>query len=245
MINTTIVANYLAEKLGLSHTNIEISLSDLVKLVQRRTIDTFSEWYPHPFIYFIDANDDSQLGRLPGEYFLNLDNIPGEILGVYEMITEGLGSFGTPEPTKLQYNNHSYPFNYGSDRIEAQMVANLASINKVPVTLKFNHPNHLRVYSRTELNLYNIGFKMGLRHNRNFITITPNMERTFLELAEYDAKDIIYNIRKNYKSISTSFGDFEMNIEEYEGMMSNKKDLFEKFDKNYWKTANRQAIYIK
>ena len=78
----------------------------------------------------------------------------------------------------------------------------------------------------------------------NAIKISKNLIDEFYKLAIIDVKRAIYNIRKNFPSISTAFGNLEFDLDSVQGMDDKKQELLEKWDSQYYKSPRRKRLFV-
>jgi hypothetical protein len=154
------------------------------------------------------------------------------IVGIKRVITDI--TYGTAEGFLLAYDTNVF---------DRQFRADIASVAALPTTFNFIQPNIV------EINPHNFYFRkflveLKIEHDPNLFTIPKNLIDEFLKLALIDVKRSLYNIRKNFPTISTAFGNLEFDMESVQGMDDRKQELLERWDKEYYKTPDRKRIFI-
>jgi hypothetical protein len=233
-LTSTSLIRWIGLELGITHSFLEISTDFMLDVIRLQSLPEFSKYYPAIFRFTMDTSlPETRLEgrntafRIPAGIME-----PEKILGVTRVISDVV--YGTREG-----------FLYGHDInvFDRQIRADIASVASLPTTFKYIQPNIIEVYPH---NLFLRKFLVELKvmHNENFFTIPKNLETEFLKLALIDVKRSLYNIRKNFPSISTAFGNLEFDMDSVQGMEDKRNELLEIWSKEFYKSATRKRIWI-
>lgn len=230
-ISTTSLLRYLKRNLGASHRPLPISDEDIIDVVLEETLLTFSNYFP--YTYNITVNAFNQVPGKSGQFFLEADGL--EILGIQKVFTVyGNNSF-------IQGVGNSYV--YPTDGMNNQLLTNLTSYTDVPTTFEFYPPNICEIYPK-----YNssdtIMITLKCVHPDHLATIPLSLREQFYALALLDVKIALWNILKQYSGMSTAVGSIDLKIDDYEAATSERKDLLQLWDANYYKEPLRQKIWV-
>jgi hypothetical protein len=236
MLNSTILAHRLALDLGLTHTPLEVRMCFLLNVVKKITIKTFSNFYPCYFRLLMDTTkEEFRTGRF-GYYRIPPTIVdPADIIGIKRVVWEDLG---------VNSLSMGYVTNYYSTSIiDLQLYNDVVSATRQPITWYMRGANIVELYPKALFEKTNFILELKLRHSKNFFTIETPLEELFYRLALIDVKYAIYNIRKNYRNISTVFGSLEIDLDSYEGMEDKRTELINEMRENYYKHPQRKKIY--
>lgn len=226
MLNSTKLAQYLGSKLGISHAHLEVAMTYLLDEVRNVTVPTFSHYYP------LEMNIPVEFSSTrPGEIIIPSNQLDlGRILHVKKVLPQ-------------TYTGTAYVPIENSNVIATQLKRNITSASATRHSFEFFAPNKIIMYPRTSFANANALVTLNIIHDVNFYTIPISLQEEFKKLALIDAKDLIYNIRKNYENISTAFGSLELNLNDFEGMADNRKEITDYWKENYYKSAKRKRIF--
>jgi hypothetical protein len=206
----------------------------MLEVVRLQSLPLFSKYFPALFRLTLDTSDSNvrienrnNMFRIPNNLIKN-----ERIVGIKRVITDI--TYGTAEGFLLAYDTNVF---------DRQFRADIASVAALPTTFNFIQPNIV------EINPHNFYFRkflveLKIEHDPNLFTIPKNLIDEFLKLALIDVKRSLYNIRKNFPTISTAFGNLEFDMESVQGMDDRKQELLERWDKEYYKTPDRKRIFI-
>jgi len=233
-INTTNLIRHLGLELGITHSFLEISTDFMLEVIELQTLPLFSKYFPAFFRFTLDTTDDIlKVEGKRGMYRIPTELVDSErILGVSKLITDI--AYGTRE---------GYLYSYDVNVFDRQFRADMASVASLPITFIFHQPNLIEIYPH---NFYYRKFlvEIKLQHDKNLFTIPKNLIDEFYKLAIIDVKRAIYNIRKNFPSISTAFGNLEFDLDSVQGMDDKKQELLEKWDSQYYKSPRRKRLFV-
>lgn len=232
-LNSTALARYIGSKLGVTHAHLEVSMRFLIDVIKEQSIISFSMYYPLQKKIEIDLSDP----------IFQADGYNNFIIPTSIIKPENILSLKSVIPSTMYAGAYSYNGMEGGDVLGNYLNRNILSAYDTPRTSQFTRPNIITVYPKTVYRSGKLLVTVNMKHDKNFYTIPNSLTEEFKKLALIDAKDAIYNIRKNYKNITTAFGPLELNMEDFEGMGDKRTDLLDYWKKNYWKSAKRKRIY--
>ena len=249
MLNTTKVLKKIYRDLGATHAPLEVDHKFILEVIRDVTLKTFEMFYATQVTFALTANDPRLVTEVRGRFRIPDEIIKfGDIIQIKNVVG---GNFYSRSSTKgvngsyVSHNSTAYFASSANSVIDAKLFSDIASAADQPLTWKFFTPNILEIYPRSFAASSSARFliEVMVKHNKNFFTIDPTLEDYFYNLALIDVKHAIYNIRKNYSTISTAFGSLELNLESFEGMEDKRTEQVEIFKKNYWKSRHRKRIY--
>lgn len=233
-LNTTTLIKWLGLELGITHSFLEVSTEFMLEVIRLQTLPEFSKYYPALFRFTLDTTDPStRLEGKKGAFRIPISIMePKRIIGVSKLINDVV--YGTREG-----------FLYGQDInvLDRQIRADIASVASLPITYRYFPPNIVEVYPH---NLYLRKFLLEIKvsHDPNFFTIPKSMVSEFMKLALVDVKRALYNIRKNFPSISTAFGSLEFDMDSVQGMDDKRAEILEVWAAQYYKAAGRRRMWV-
>jgi len=249
MLNPTKLLERIHRDLGATNTPLEITHNYILRTIRTVSLKTFSKYYPALIKTLVSAtNPDNETG-VRGKFRIPKDVIEaGKIMGVTRVIgsnqyNPAIGA--RSGSSNVSFYSSNFPISGSRSLIDVQLFNDLASAFDQPLTWGYFAPNIVEIYprghSKSGANAFLV--ELMVMQDENFFTIDPALEEEFYNLALIDVKDAIYNIRKNYSTISTAFGSLELNLDLFEGMADKRAEIIEKFDKNYWKSRHRRRMF--
>jgi hypothetical protein len=232
MINSTNLAKFIGIKLGITHSRLEVTLPYLLMIIREQSIPLFSKYFPLMIDFNIKDTTAYTLPETCSTIRIPTSEYPyhNRIIGVSKVI-----------PANLPIEGRTYYSDMEMDIFNRQFAADLAGGIIVPLTSRFIPPNKIELFPK-HVRQTKLFIRLMVEHDPNFFTIPHNLEEQFRELALIDAKEAIYNIRKNFPSINTVFGSIEVDIDSFSGMEDKRKDLIDLWKANYYKGSDRPKI---
>jgi hypothetical protein len=228
-LNPSIAVQDIEKNLGASIQILELSPSDIMDIIMRDTLPTFSKYYP----LFTKCTIDPERDKVPervATFYIRSDL---GVLGVSKLLVENyFGSQGLPVVTP-----------YFTNPVDRQIISDVTSMYYQPFTFDFEPPNIVTLFPKT----YFYGkFMIEIKciHPAHLATIPLSMKDEFLELALYDVRAALYPIRDRFKNINTNFGSVELFMDKLENAADDRKTLIEKFRANFGKSSKRRKMFI-
>lgn len=224
-VNPTTLLRRIKRKIGASHFPIPLSDEDILDVIYEETLYTFSTYYPH--IEHLKINIKSDLAH-KGIYYIESGDL--EIISVSRMY-RGMGYISG---TYLPRNTN--PF-------DLQLNADIRSMVENPDTFKFLPPNRIEVYPKY-IDVTDMLLEVKCIHPIHLNTIKLSMRDPFYELAELDVMISLHKILRNYSNVNTAFGSIELRLEDFEAAEDKRRELLERWRKNFIKEGTRKRIWI-
>lgn len=231
-LTPTTILQHLEKKLGYGFNELEISAEDIIENIRQESLPIFSKSFPYIIRHMIDPVKDL-VPTYSNRYYLRTEY---EVFGVKEVFLSNSFYGDTITAAMITSGNCS--------AFESQIMADIISMNKVPVTHRwFDDDCSVEIYPN---GLMNSGILAELKtvHLDDFSTIPLNMRSEFLKLCLYDTQEVIYPLRHRFSSLQTAFGNIELFVDDLQNASDKKDELLERWRKNFFKSANRKKIYI-
>jgi len=235
MITPTSVINYIEKYLGFQFNDLELTHEEILQNIRTDTLITFSKYFPYQERTIINEKTDLVPGYI-NRYYLKCEN---EILGVNKIV--GVGSMGTDALSA--YVHPTAMMQMMGDPVSMQMCADIISLTKNPITFIYYHPNQIEIAPNYALS-NNYIVVCNTVHPDHFGTIPTLLQPDFLKLAYYDTCIALYNLRKRFTNMQTSFGALELNIDELGEAKGEREELLEKMFSSSGKYGKRKKIII-
>jgi hypothetical protein len=227
MLNISQIVNRLKAKLGVRVRRLEISDEEIISLIMEESLPAFSVYFPF----------NTHLVLEPGK-----DLVPGYGNRFYLRTELGVNSITSIRPydANIRRSHVSQMGGTAFDAMAVQANADMNSAFHVPITFHLHPPSIVEIdpmpYSTKLIVEYDTNhFDVGTLHN--------GYREEFLKLCEYDLKIDLLGQRKFFSSISTVFGEVELNLESLEEASDKRDELLEKFDEKHLFSSNRQKIW--
>lgn len=228
--NQTDLLQFINMELGAYIRPLELSNDELMKIVEVQTLTIFSKYFPHMELITVNFKHDS-VPEKQGWYYINTDFI---ILGVARIYPSNFNA--------SLYNNYSMTYN---EPVTAKMAADQMSYVENPLLWEFHSPNIIEIFPKYwQYTNTNFGVQIKVVHPIHLKTIPPNLFDHFRELAKLDVFIALGKIRKYYSTISTTFGNIELFLDELNDAKSERKELIEKFQSKYSRYHKRKKLFI-
>jgi hypothetical protein len=235
MLTPTNVINYIENRLGFQFTDIELSHEEIIENIRRYTLPVFSKYFPNQERIIIDSTRD----KVPDTVNIYYIKCETEILNINRII--GLGTVGSD--AVAAFVHPAAMAQMMSDPISMQMAADMLSLCKNPVTFIYHHPNKVEISPNYALN-NNYVVVCNTVHAPHFGTIPTLLENDFLQFAYADTAINIYNIRKRFSNMQTSFGSMELNLDDLSEAKDLRNELIEQFSNSALKSGKRKKVII-
>jgi hypothetical protein len=229
MLSLSYVVNRLKARMGAKVRRLEITDEQLVDLIMKETIPTFSIYFPYQHTIKINLKKD-RVNNFNNRFFLRSDIPFNSVTRIY------------PDSGNLVGNSGMSGFgcNSGMEGLMMQASANMQSFYSVPTTFRFIPPFQL------EIDPVNIGGIINCDLNAehpDVATIHAGLREEFLLLAEYDMKIDLLGQRRFFASIGTVFGEVNLNLETLESAEDKRTELLQKFDDKHYLNSTSKKIW--
>lgn len=232
-LTSTSILNFIERKFGYGFNELELNPDDILSTIRMETLPTYSKYFPYIIDHLINPLED-KVPNYENRYYLKVEDYT--VLGVAEVF---LSNTYYGDIVGLGYS--AAVTNNGA---EAQMVQDILSANRVPVTHKYYAEDEsVAVYPGGLMNK-SVLCRIKVVHPDDFSTIPLNMRDEFLKLCLYDVQEAIYPLRRRFANLQTAFGNIELFVDDLAEATSRKEELFEKWRRNIIKAPNRKKLYI-
>lgn len=211
---------------------------DIARVIETRTIPTFSQFFPLVHIEEVPLDKLQKLESHFNKSVYKIDDVVGglrlvEIRDVNQ--SNKLVGTGYLSPTM------DYDMSLMHDLASAQASADLMSIVLPAMTWGFVRPNLLELYNVSTL-VNAVQIEYGLEHSKNLGTIPYTSWESFYNLALIDVKRFLYNSMKHYTELQSAYGTVVLKIDDWANAESERQDLI-----NRWREIHhldKKQIYI-
>jgi hypothetical protein len=230
-LNMSTVIQHIESELGASHRMLELLQDQMVQTVKKRTLVTFSQYFPHLATHVVDETKDRVDPAITGRYYIKTEE--WEVLGVAKMVVDSVtrGIVG------------GYPL-YGifDDPFDRQINADVRSMIEEPITWVWVPPNVIELNQKW---VFGGNFTLELKtvHPDTLHTIPLTYTDEFLDLATADVKAALYNIRSQFQSINSPFGQIELNVDDLKQGKDDRATIVANWRANFLKQARRRKIW--
>lgn len=218
MLTPNQVVDYIKTSLGFPLAPLEYSDQDILKVVRMESLKTFSRLVPDVKELVLDINDDNvKTGKINEFRIIDPDGCP--ILGIVNLYPTSAGLVISGHPVVglvggglddvanylLQVESATTAYRYSVLNEDYEFIPpNIIRIMPYPTS------NRLVVYER--------------EHKPDFSTIPFEYEIDFLRLSYCDIAIWIARTRSYMRSISTPFGDIELNADDLKSDAKEERD---------------------
>jgi hypothetical protein len=194
----------------------------IYSVIQTMTIPIYSQFVPWHKIGDCNVADmfvvDQQKGIYKLPEFLCLTPIL-YVIDVRMPLHNTRGTYGDIAPA------------YGISRsaegvVTSQSYMMLAGEMRAEPTFEYLGENKIRLYGWPKTLLT---FEVACQHEPNGESIEPGCYDSFMELATLDIKVFLWNNLKRYKSIPSSYGNLNLEIDEFQGADQERKSLLDRW----------------
>jgi len=236
MINLSQTLNYIKARLGASVHKLELSDQEILRCIQEETMYTMSEFFPEKKIHRIyphELVDDHE-----GTYFLRglEDRV---VLGVSKLLENNSATHNVG--TGSSFYDHSLPIHNIESFMMTKAVVNVSSALSFPYTYEFKPPNKVLIQPHIRTPFVDLELKLV---HANPSTFHPGLRKYFNKLALYDVQLDLLGIRKYFQSISSSYGEINLRMEDLEQADQSREELIELFAQKQIYSPNRQKIWV-
>lgn len=232
-ITPSSVLNYIERNFGYGFNELELNTDDILNTIRMETLPTYSKFFPYMIEHYINPDED-RVNGYDNRYYLKCEGYT--VLGVAEVFI-----------TNTYYGDIAglgYSSAVGMNGSEAQLIQDVLSVNRVPVTHRYNGDDNSVTIFPSGIPKHAVLAKLKVVHLDDFSSIPLNMRDEFLKLCLYDVQSAIFPLRRRFSNLQTAFGNIELFIDDLAEAPNKREELFEKWRRYSHKAANRKKIYV-
>lgn len=205
MLDKSKVLLFIKFRLGYPHVVLELSDDDMWDYIRMFTLDEFSKYKPDTQEMTLNLKD-SENKTDDQRVFLIHEPDGCRILNVSDVIYPEADLWVMGYPYQAELASYS---SIASDVQAVEQAETVEQFSRMNPSFNFYEPNRLRLYRSM------LPDKVIIRYERvqpeSLMYINPEYEPEFLYLCLADIMTICGNIRTKYSSMSTPFGEIQIN----------------------------------
>lgn len=224
------------ETLGLDVLGLESTFTGLVKMIESKTLLTFSNNIPVSYRIYLDLDDHKKLIQkdhytLGSEYYLSdpiLDKFHLPILSIEDINYNNPSTFNPYDPQSSTYYNQILTSRnnlsiddilMGAEYTYNRTMTNFALPYNMYYELRGDHVLYLRNYNY----MGPVEIIVRTRYP-NLVSIPEEYREIFMKLAKFDVKIKLWNELKYMNDIVTPAGNLNLRIDEWESADRDRED---------------------
>ena len=232
----TFYTELFEQSLGLDVLGLERQFSELVKLIDTKTLLAFSNLIPIKYLHYLDLTDTSLIVKkeqhtLGVEYYIRdpvLDKFHLPILGVEKIEYNNVGDVDPYDPDSTAYYN-SVITSRQNLTLESVLFGSEYTYNRVLTdsAMPFKRYHELRGPRILYLKNYAIQGTVEVTLKTcwpNIVSIPEEYRLVFMRLASLDCKIKLWNELKYIRSVTTSAGNLDLQIDAWENAEQERED---------------------
>jgi hypothetical protein len=249
-VSMNIVLDLIESRLGTRYSKQVLSQMEIAQLIIDETLLTYSKYFPLEAIQIIRMADRVDEGNPPGRtrvatgrYYLrtetavmSVNRVVGGIdtrVGMASLNHKGIYRDGEA------INSSRY---FMSGLVDSKLVNDILGATTLNVTTKFEPPNKVEIIPRGPYE--GIALVLHCVHPVTLHTIPLNMMDEFVNMAECDVLIAMKRMLKKFKTNPGVFGEVQLETEEMDAALENKKGILEKWTKGTMLRANKKRWYV-
>ena len=246
-MNTREPAQPMSPSFLLKKLNLNLNLdrfptvdNDLIMdIILTETLPTFSNYFPLKVDrLLVDFSEKNRAPESPNTFYLydKDENFLGKdvlILGIQEINT----SWGNNNSRGANLHGIT-SCNFGDamvnlfNGIAMTGVTSLLNVNSIAGTYEFVPPNKVKFY--TPITAAGLYLTLKCTHPSNLTTIPHTKGDFFYRLAELDVKRVLFERLRMYKTIETTYGNIDLQIDEWQDTdLSKRQELINQMEEKY------------
>lgn len=234
MMSPTLLLKKLKMNLGLKSLPSIRDDDELLDIIYTETLPTFSNFFPHIVESTIDVGHDNRVKDTKDVYYLfdeSDNNYFGEditVLGVMELVTIAGRGGATYSGLDAAYGMNT--MDTIMNNIAFSGITSLLKSGSTYGLYEFIAPNKIRICRGHIDQITNrdkdngVKCKLYCTHPKNLATIPQTKLEFFYKLAETDVKRILFEELKRYKSIDTTYGEIDLQIDNWEDSDGSRRE---------------------
>lgn len=225
------------DTLGLDVLGLESKFSQLVKLINRKTMVAYGNLVPIKYLYYMDLTDDHYIIKkeqhtLGVEYYIDdpvLDKFGLPILGVESIEYSNVGAVDPYDPDSTAYYS-SVIASRQNLTLESLLFGAEYSYNRTLTdsAMPFKRYHELRgsrvLYLRNYAMQGTVEIELRTRWP-NLVSIPEEYRDSFMQLAKYDVKIYLWNQLKYLESVVTPSGNLDLKISDWESAERDREEF--------------------
>ena len=240
----TKLLNKIERRIGTRWLNLPDDMGKDVwarEVIAVETIDTFSRFFPHKMLYFLNRANKKNGYYLIDEAVANSVEIIGAgDIDWHEFSTKSPayqfgGGFGTFDLLSESYD--------AEDIMMTQMIADHVSLFSNGIYVEYEAPNKIKLSAIISNDVIDfmqvIPINLYVNHSPNLMTIEPTKMETFEELATADVAKFLYNALKGYDGVDSVFATTDMKLSDIQAIGDRRDEIVEKLKESYVSPANK------
>lgn len=222
--------------LGLDVLGLESRFPELVKLVNRRTLVTFSNLIPCKYITYLDLSDNRNMIkedklRQGTEWYIDdptLDKFNLPILSIDSINYNNISGVDPYNPDASAYYS-AVIASRQNITLESVLMGSEYTYNRTLVDSAIPYKRYHELRGGRVLYLQNYAFNGTIEitintRYPNIVSIPEEYREIFIELACYDIKTKLYNELKFLEDVVTPSGNLNLKISDWEGAYKERED---------------------
>jgi len=234
MLNATRIIRRIEKALGFKLMDVELSHEEVLDNIKDETLREFSKFFPYQEVCVVDP--ENKVPPYENRFWIHTQN---ECLGINRLIGSSL--LGANYITNML---HPVAMDMLlGDPISRQLNIDLLSFTSNPITFRYHEPGQIEILPIYN-NVRSYIIVANTVHPETFNTIPVGLEDEFMSYAIADTKAAIYPLRSRFQSISTPYGQMELNLDQFQNAEEEKNQIKEKWRQHAGKVSNRKKIWI-
>lgn len=223
--------------LGLDVLGLESRFKDLVKLVNRRTLITFSNLIPCKYITYLDLDDTSKMiredhQRVGTEWVIDdpvLAKFHLPILGIESINYSNMAGTDPYDPSSAAYYNAVIASRQNLT-LESVLMGSEYTYNRTLIDSAIPFKKYHELRGPNVLYLQNYAYSGTIEitiktRYPNLASIPEEYRETLITLALYDIKIKLYNELKYLEDIVTPAGNLNLRVSDWDGAFRDREDF--------------------
>lgn len=228
-VTATDCLRYLNRRLGVLRQEIELTEEEIMNVVFKESLITYSKFFPYYYRLGITAEDSIGGGYSNTYRIPNDDRL--EIFNVHKVYLDNMNQFGG---SLLPVVNDPYT---------SQLLNDYLSSTITPTTFEFKSPNLVTIRPKIE-KVGSAMLEIRAVHPRHLKTIGIEMRDEFYELCYYDVLISLYPLRHRFESFNTPYGTIQPFLEAVDSAESNRSQLLESWKEKMLLQSNIKRLWI-
>lgn len=254
--NNSIYMNSMTDLLDKIESRLGMKLVPLPKQIDKKTwpeiidrdsLTTFSRFFPHKIVIYIDTRQRTK----GGWYIVNTFLPKGvKLISIGDIDWAQFGHYAGAEQS-MGYGVYDFlSDNFGLDDVGLlQMRADHMSIFNNTIFVKVEKPNKVRFQTINNRDVTRyltvIPLEVMVKHFTDLSTISPGMMETFEELATADIANFLYNQLKFFDGVETVFGaNVDLKLDNLLNFSERRDDIINTLRENAVSAGNTNYRFI-
>lgn len=223
--------------LGLDVLGLESQYPQLVKLINRRTIKTFSNYIPCKYMMYLDLSDRTKIvpsssDYVGVEYYLQDDSLNKFHLPIKELLSVNYMSTSNVDPYDPQMGSYFSWVNMSRQNLTFDdiLMGSEYTYNRslTDSAIPFKPYHELRGSHILYMKNYFYDGTVGILIRTDFpniVSIPDEYREWFIRLSVYDIKIRLYNELKYLEDIVTPSGNLNLRVSDWDSAYKEREDF--------------------